>query len=100
MPTIYRYLGYIFKFFTNEHTPVHVHVEKQTRESKIEFNYTADGLVLKEKKAKGKKPLTDAEIKEAKQFLSKYHLQVVAKWNQVYIFKKTVKCETISKKLK
>jgi hypothetical protein len=54
MPTIYRYIGYIFKFFTNEQTPIHVHIEKQDRESKIEFNYTADGLFLIAKKVKGK----------------------------------------------
>jgi hypothetical protein len=99
MPTIYRYLGFLFRFFTNEHLPIHVHVEKQDRESKIEFNYTVEGLVLTAKKITGKTPLTAAEIKESKEFLTKYHLQVVTKWNQVYIFKKTIKCETINKKI-
>lgn len=99
MPTIYRYLGYFFKFFVDEHLPVHLHVHKQDRQSKIEIEYTTDGLKLTAKKVKGYDSLTIAEIKEAKEFITKYHLQIINKWNQVYIFKKNVKCETISKKV-
>lgn len=99
MPTIYRYIGFIFKFFTNEHLPVHLHVIKQERQSKIEIEYKKEGLNLTAKKIKGYEPLTPTEIKTAKEFITKYHLQIINKWNQVYIFKKSVSCETISKKL-
>lgn len=37
MPKIYEYLGLIFFFYANEHLPIHVHVAKAERESKIEL---------------------------------------------------------------
>lgn len=35
MPKIYEYLGLIFFFYANEHLPIHMHVAKAERESKI-----------------------------------------------------------------
>ena len=31
MPDIYTYFGFIFSFFSQEHEPIHVHVEHQDR---------------------------------------------------------------------
>ncbi|MFN0030861.1 MAG: DUF4160 domain-containing protein [Flavobacteriales bacterium] len=99
MPKIFEYFGYLFMFYTNEHLPVHVHVSKQDRESKVELHYTADGLKLSVKKVKGKKQLTSKELQEAERFIHRYHLEILSKWNQVYIFGLEVKCEKIKKKV-
>jgi hypothetical protein len=37
MPTIYKYLGIFFSFWSNEHNPIHVHVEYQGMKCKVLF---------------------------------------------------------------
>ena len=37
MPTVFRFDGYRFFFFSNEHTPEHVHVEKGDGYAKVEI---------------------------------------------------------------
>lgn len=58
MPKIYEYLGLIFFFYANEHLPIHVHVAKADRESKIELVFGNGKLTAVEiKKVKGRNPL-------------------------------------------
>ena len=97
MPKIYEYIGFVFLFFTNEHLPVHVHVRKGERESKCELIYNSYGLKLEWKKVKSKKQLTTVEMKSAEEFIKKYHLGIVHKWNLVFVFNEKVSCEKISK---
>jgi len=35
MPTILKINGYRFFFFSNEHTPKHIHIQKQKKYAKI-----------------------------------------------------------------
>ena len=44
MPKIYEYLGLIFFFYANEYLPIHVHITKAERESKIELIFTSGKL--------------------------------------------------------
>src|SRR5215211_7240983 len=37
MPKLYEYLGYIFLFYTNDHRPIHVHVQRGDKEMKVEI---------------------------------------------------------------
>lgn len=37
MPKIFEYFGFIFYFFSNEHEPIHVHVQKGDKESIFEL---------------------------------------------------------------
>jgi hypothetical protein len=37
MPKIFQYLHYTIRFYTNEHLSIHVHVQIQNREIKVEF---------------------------------------------------------------
>ena len=99
MPKIFQYLGYIIRFYTNDHLPIHVHVEIQQREMKVEFQITRDNVTLLFIKVKGKKPLTEAEAKEIAVFLKKHYKQIIDKWETVFIYHKKVKCEVIAKKL-
>lgn len=99
MPKIFQYLQYIIRFYTNEHLPIHVHVQIQDREIKVEFQNSEDSLTLIFKKVKGKKPLTHAEAKEVSVFLKSYYEKIIEKWQTVFIYQKNVKCEIIKKKI-
>ena len=97
MPDIYKYLSFVFSFYSREHAPIHVHVEKQDRECKCEITYDNGLLNLKWKKVKGSMPLSSTEMSSAEELIKKHHLDIVNKWNQFFIFGKQVKCEKINK---
>ena len=99
MPKIYEYLGFVFFFYTNEHLPVHVHVSKAEGESKCELLFIEGKLELQWKKIKGKKELSGKEKLEAGIFIEKYHKQILAKWQQVFILHQKVTCEKINRKV-
>ena len=99
MPRIFQYLQYIIRFYTNDHLPIHVHVQIQDREMKVEFVIVEDEVTLIFKKLKGKTPLTEAEAKEVSVFLKAYHKQIISKWQTVFIYHKKVSCQNINKKL-
>lgn len=50
MPKIFQYLEYIIRFYTNEHLPIHVHVQIQQREIKVDFLISGDDLLWYSKK--------------------------------------------------
>ena len=99
MPKIFQYLQYIIRFYTNDHLPIHVHVQIQEREVKVEFLISGDEVTLIFKKVKGKTPLTEAEAKEVAVFLKAYYKKIIEKWQTVFILHKKVKCDVISKKM-
>ena len=45
MPNIYEYLGYTFFFYSNDHAPRHVHVEKADKLMKVELE-EANGIEI------------------------------------------------------
>jgi len=99
MPKIFQYLNFIIRFYTNDHLPIHVHVQIQEREMKVEFRISEESVTLLFKKVKGRKPLTEAEANEVAVFLKKYYKQVVTKWEMVFIYHKKVKCDVIAKRM-
>lgn len=100
MPKIFQYLGYIIRFYTNDHLPIHVHIEYRGKEVKVEFSIKDELVILLFKKVRGKNPLTEAEAKEVAVFLKSYHKKIIQKWEQVFIYHQRVKCEVLLKKLK
>ncbi|HWR32625.1 MAG TPA: DUF4160 domain-containing protein [Chitinophagaceae bacterium] len=46
MPKIFQYLNFIIRFYTNDHLPVHVHVQLQQREMKVEFRISGDSVTF------------------------------------------------------
>lgn len=101
MPKIYEYLGFIFLFYSNDHLPIHVHVMYGEFESKIEFEYENGLLIgLKYSKVKGKAAIKSKDRREINLFLNKYHKEVIKKWNDFFVFNKSVKCEVITRKIK
>jgi hypothetical protein len=100
MPKIFQYLGYVIRFYTNDHLPIHVHVEYQGREVKAEFLIQNDLVLLIFKRIRGRKPLTEKEARDISVFLKSYHKQIIQKWEEVFIYHKRVKFEVVSKRLK
>ena len=39
MPKIYEYFGLVFLFYSDDHTPIHVHAKHGEYESKLELVY-------------------------------------------------------------
>lgn len=99
MPKIFQYLNYIIRFYSNEHLPIHVHVQIQDREIKVEFQFSGGSLTLLYKKVKGKPSLTEAEAKEVSFFLKSYYKKIIDKWQTVFIYHQKIKCEVINKRL-
>ena len=99
MPKVFQYLNFIILFYTNDHLPIHVHVQIQEREMKVEFRISEESVTLLFKKVKGRKPLTEAEANEVAVFLKKYYKQIVTKWEMVFIYNKKVKCDVIAKRM-
>ena len=70
MPDIYTYFGFIFSFYSNEHEPIHVHVEHQDKMTIFDMIIVDGDLVELRKRDKGK-PLSistsaQGKIKTAK----------------------------------
>ena len=100
MPKIYEYFGLTFFFYSNEHIPIHVHVQYGEYENKVEFVYENGKLInILFKKKRGVEQLPAAKQKEVSTFINHFHNQIVDKWTEFFILKKQIKNEKISKKL-
>lgn len=100
MPTIYEYFGFFFLFYSNEHEPIHVHVQHSDRESIFEIILYKNKLQQVNVRAKrGAKPLTSKEMKTAEAFIQKYYPNIVEKWVNYFVKKQNVRKTTIKTKL-
>ena len=100
MPNIFEYFGLIFYFYSNEHTPIHVHVKKGGKEIVFEIIMKNDQLhEVKKRNVKGKEPLTSKEIAEAEKFVITYHKNIIKKWVNYFVLGKAVNFTKIKTKL-
>ena len=65
MPDIYTYFGFIFSFYSNEHEPIHVHVEHQDKMTIFDMIIVDGELVELKKRDKGKPLAGNGFIAEA-----------------------------------
>jgi hypothetical protein len=49
---------------------------------------------------KGKLPLPESKLRDAKLFAKKYHAEIAEKWTDFFVLRKKVKNEKITKKIK
>ena len=56
MLKIFQYLGYTIRFYTNDHLPIHVHIEYRGKEVKVEFSIKDELVILLFKKVRGEEP--------------------------------------------
>lgn len=83
MPKIFEYFGFIFYFYSNEHEPIHVHVQHSGKESVFEL-IMMDG---------------NKDKHTASEFIEKYHKNIIDKWVKFFVMKKAVRSTNITKKI-
>jgi len=75
MPTILRINGFRFFFYSNEHLPIHIHIEKDNKTAK--FNLEFIELV----KSRG---FNASELKEMRKLVSDNVTLFKNKWNEYF----------------
>ena len=100
MPTIYKYLGYFISFYSHEHTPIHVHVKTNGKESVIELYFNGNALTLTERIIKGKKPLDEQDLREVKIFIRSHKEEIIKKWNDYHIKHLKLKTKILTTKVR
>lgn len=99
MPKLYEYLGIILFFYSNEHEPIHIHGKHAGRESKAEihlFNGKVHKIVLKDKGI----GLEPTKRKEFEEFVNVYANEIVEKWVDYFVKKKSIVPKLITQKVK
>lgn len=100
MPKIFEYFGFIFYFYSNEHEPIHVHVQHGGNESIFDL-IMMNGLLLevRTREKKGSDPLSDKDKRIAEEFIRKYHKNIIDKWVKFFVLKQAVRSTNIKKKI-
>ena len=81
MPKIFEYFGFIFYFYSNEHEPIHVHVQHGGKESIFELIIMYGKLIeVKTREKHGLDPLSNKDQRTAIEFIEKYHKNIIDKW--------------------
>lgn len=75
MPTVFILLGFVFKFYSNDHEPIHIHVLKGGNMAK----FTIDPVELVENN--GFKP---SEIKLVESFIEENQEVIAEHWNRFF----------------
>ena len=78
MPKLYEYFGLLILFYSNEHEPIHVHA--------VDAGHVP--------------PLNGARLKDFKALVKVRAEDIVRKWIDFFVFKKQVKMERITKRVK
>lgn len=100
MPKIFEYFGLIFYFYSNEHEPIHVHVQHAENESIFEL-IMMDGklMEIRIREKHGMNPLSSKDQRTALEFIEKYHKNIIDKWIKFFVMKKAVRSTNITKKI-
>lgn len=100
MPKIFEYFGFIFLFYSNEHEPIHVHVNKEGHEIVLELIMEDGKLVEIRRRNSNKMPsLNEKDIATAEAFVNRYYKNIIEKWVNFFIYKKRVRSTKITKKI-
>ena len=95
MPKLYMFAGMVFLFYSDDHTPIHLHVRYQGSEMKAVLRYGTDGrlVAIEWKRVAGELP--SAMIIKAEQLLNAKAGDIVKKWNDRFVYGKDIKPERI-----
>lgn len=99
MPTIFEYFGFIFKFYSNEHEPIHVHVIKGEAETVFEIIVDDAEIVEIRQRHSKSQSLSENDLKTALSLVEKYAHEIVKKWIDFFVLKKKVEKTNIKDKL-
>jgi hypothetical protein len=76
VPKIFEQEGFRFYFYSNEHTPIHVHVRYAGGEA---IFIVEDGIELRESSG-----LKVRELKRAQELAEEHRAVIVSKWNEFF----------------
>ncbi|MDE6336047.1 MAG: DUF4160 domain-containing protein [Muribaculaceae bacterium] len=100
MPKIFEYFGFIFYFYSNEHEPIHVHVQHGGKESIFELiMYDGKLIEIRMREKTGTQPLSEKEKRIAIEFIKKYHKNIIEKWVKFFVLKQAVRSTSIKTKI-
>lgn len=100
MPKIFEYFGFIFYFYSNEHEPIHVHVQHGGKESIFDLiMMNGELLEVRVREKKSAEPLPEKDKRIAEKFIRKYHKNIIDKWVKFFIMKQAVRSTNIKKKI-
>ena len=95
MAKIYTYAGIAFFLYTDDHTPIHVHVRYQGNEFRALITYGPRGGItnVEWKRVKGKMTM---QIKaKAEEVIRARSRDIMKKWTDIHVLNKHVKPITI-----
>ena len=75
MPTVLRKKGYRFFFYSNEHLPIHIHVEKDNKTAK--YGFEPIELI-------GSRSFNSSELTEIRILVSDHVELFKEKWNEYF----------------
>lgn len=96
MPDIYDYFGIIFYFWSDEHDPIHLHVEYQGRGCVIYL--WKDGRITV-RRMSGMRLLDARTINTAYKLVKRKQNAIRQKWSDFHVFGKKVKLERITRRI-
>ena len=107
MPTLYEYFGLTFFFNSNDHEPIHIHIEKGTRrqgdtkEIKAVF-VIKEGVFesIRYEEITGRRPLSASEINLAEELLLAKKDDILRSWTDFYVLRKRINPTIITKRIK
>ncbi len=100
MPTIFEYFGFIFKFYSREHEPIHVHVLKGGCETIFDLIIEQGKVIEIKQRNKANAPaLSSKDTNTAQLFIEKYANNIIEKWINYFILKNKIRKTTIKNKL-
>ena len=75
MPTVLRIKGYRFFFYSNEHLPIHIHIEKDNKTAK--FNLEPVELVTS-------KRFKSSELSKVSKLVQENSEYLIEQWNEFF----------------
>jgi hypothetical protein len=101
MPKLYEYFGLIFLFYSDDHDPMHLHVQHGDREGIIMLIIVEGNLVeLRWRNKRGAEMLNEKERRDAEQFVRAMKDDIVDKWTAFYIEHKRITPMRVTRRVK
>lgn len=73
MPTVLRIKGYRFFFYTNEHLPIHIHIEKDNKIAKFNLEPVVELAYSKRIKASELSEIRKLVVQNVEYLIEKWH---------------------------
>lgn len=101
MPKIYEYFGIILSFFSNEHSPIHVHAFCEEYQMKVELITKNKEIVeIKYKGVRGYKKFPPNKLNDLKKLIEKEKYEIINYWVKFFVYNERISVKKIKRKIK